>query len=533
MKVVALIQVLAVLCITGAFSTAAGPTGTALAADGSVTSVGQIEADWLRQEELRERPGLGTPAARYVNVKPEQDAAGGCDGVKDGKWGFHTENEKNPWWQVDLGKPTPLDRLAALQPLRRVRPSATRGSWSCSPTTARPGKQVYQHNGTVVLRPDRQEAAGGEARRGQGPLRPPATARQELLPPRRGRDLSGRRATRTSPWASRPRRAAPASGRRRSTRERRPRRHSRRPTATYRHRPKAIERGPEAGRRPAAARRRRSTPRCRRSGRPPSGCQAAPPRTPRPRPSASSTSRPAGPCARMALANPLLGLRHDPLRQARAGPLPAHVRPVLRLVVAARRRRLRPRRLQEPTAAAPLPDRRLARGQLPAARPVLRRQEGPVRLLQVLPAAWPTMPNKADKANLPEDAFYHVFEMNLDGSGRAAADPRPLRRLRRPLPAQRRHRVPLDAQGAVPPVQQGQHGRPTDAGRPARQLRALRRRQLPARARLHAARDGRRRREPAADLGLRELRVDARRWPTTAASSTPAGTTSTASTATS
>ena len=25
-------------------------------------------------------------------------------------------------------------------------------------------------------------------------------------------------------------------------------------------------------------------------------------------------------------------------------------------------------------------------------------------------------PNKLDKANVPEDAFYHLFEMNLDGS---------------------------------------------------------------------------------------------------------------------
>ena len=45
--------------------------------------------------------------------------------------------------------------------------------------------------------------------------------------------------------------------------------------------------------------------------------------------------------------------------------------------------------------------------------------------------------DKADKETLPEDSFYHVFEMNVDGSGRAAADARPLRRLRRPLPAQR------------------------------------------------------------------------------------------------
>ena len=57
----------------------------------------QIEADWDRQDGVRE-------AAREVasGVTVEQDAAGGCDGVKTGKWGFHTQNEAQPWWQVDL-----------------------------------------------------------------------------------------------------------------------------------------------------------------------------------------------------------------------------------------------------------------------------------------------------------------------------------------------------------------------------------------------------------------------------------------------
>ncbi|MBM3890533.1 MAG: hypothetical protein FJ388_15585, partial [Verrucomicrobia bacterium] len=60
----------------------------------------QIEADWLRQEELRERPVV---AGKGKDVKPEQDALGGVDGIRTGQWGFHTENELNPWWQVDLG----------------------------------------------------------------------------------------------------------------------------------------------------------------------------------------------------------------------------------------------------------------------------------------------------------------------------------------------------------------------------------------------------------------------------------------------
>ena len=40
------------------------------------------------------------------------DAAGGCDGVKNGRCGFHTASgETDPWWQVDLGRCMRLDRV--------------------------------------------------------------------------------------------------------------------------------------------------------------------------------------------------------------------------------------------------------------------------------------------------------------------------------------------------------------------------------------------------------------------------------------
>ena len=50
---------------------------------------------------------------------------------------------------------------------------------------------------------------------------------------------------------------------------------------------------------------------------------------------------------------------------------------------------------------APLPDGRHARGQFHAARPVLRRQEGAVRLLQILCRRWRTERDKANKATCP------------------------------------------------------------------------------------------------------------------------------------
>lgn len=48
----------------------------------------QIEADWLRQAEAWQEKTALTQA----------DAAGAVDGVKNGKYGFHTAHEPNPWW---------------------------------------------------------------------------------------------------------------------------------------------------------------------------------------------------------------------------------------------------------------------------------------------------------------------------------------------------------------------------------------------------------------------------------------------------
>ena len=68
-----------------------------------------VEADYLRQAEVLVSPRKtrGGPA----HVKTFQDAAGAVDGVKNGKYAFHTAQETNPWWQVDLGKPTEIARI--------------------------------------------------------------------------------------------------------------------------------------------------------------------------------------------------------------------------------------------------------------------------------------------------------------------------------------------------------------------------------------------------------------------------------------
>lgn len=60
-----------------------------------------VEDEWLSEAEITERARLTV----------ESDAAGGCDGVKDGRWGFHTGATANPWWQVDLGTVRPINRV--------------------------------------------------------------------------------------------------------------------------------------------------------------------------------------------------------------------------------------------------------------------------------------------------------------------------------------------------------------------------------------------------------------------------------------
>lgn len=67
----------------------------------------QVEADWLKQDEKRLQPMAG--GGGKINV--QDDAAGGVDGIKNGQWGFHTEYEQKPWWQVDLRQPVEIGRI--------------------------------------------------------------------------------------------------------------------------------------------------------------------------------------------------------------------------------------------------------------------------------------------------------------------------------------------------------------------------------------------------------------------------------------
>lgn len=64
-----------------------------------------LERDWTVREEVL------AATNRMSQLTPAADALGGCDGVKNGRWGFHTGLAQDPWWQVDLGQDRPLDRV--------------------------------------------------------------------------------------------------------------------------------------------------------------------------------------------------------------------------------------------------------------------------------------------------------------------------------------------------------------------------------------------------------------------------------------
>ncbi len=103
----------------------------------------QIEADWLRQDQLRNRAA----AAQGGGVTPQEDAAGAVDGVINGKWGFHTQNEDRPWWQVDLGRSVALDRIVLYNRCDLAERNAK--IIVLLSDDAKRFRQAYQHDGSV------------------------------------------------------------------------------------------------------------------------------------------------------------------------------------------------------------------------------------------------------------------------------------------------------------------------------------------------------------------------------------------------
>ncbi len=52
-----------------------------------------------------------TSEASFSGDPTARDAGGAVDGVKNGRYAFHTNHEPNPWWQVDLGRRCQLGKI--------------------------------------------------------------------------------------------------------------------------------------------------------------------------------------------------------------------------------------------------------------------------------------------------------------------------------------------------------------------------------------------------------------------------------------
>ncbi|MBI2925235.1 MAG: discoidin domain-containing protein, partial [Verrucomicrobia bacterium] len=103
----------------------------------------KIESDWLIDEAVR------ADDKRVTNLTTREDAAGGCDGVKDGSYGFHTGKAKEPWWQVDVGERVSIARVVIWN-----RGEATERAAKLSVRFSDDAKEwatVYTHDGTKFL----------------------------------------------------------------------------------------------------------------------------------------------------------------------------------------------------------------------------------------------------------------------------------------------------------------------------------------------------------------------------------------------
>ncbi len=118
-----------------------------------------IEADWIdrdvRFSEEKNGPKPGGPVpAKAPSVTTRDDAAGGCDGVKNGRYGFHTASgETDAWWQVDLGQAYRLDRVVIFNRTDGNTAPRTRNIrvLVASESPARQFTPVYQHNGQTYF----------------------------------------------------------------------------------------------------------------------------------------------------------------------------------------------------------------------------------------------------------------------------------------------------------------------------------------------------------------------------------------------
>jgi hypothetical protein len=103
-----------------------------------------VEADWLTQDRVR---GATFKAGNSVSTR--EDALGAVDGKKEGKWAFHTSLDEKPWWHVDLGSKAPLDRAVIYNRCDGGASGTTRLLMVLLSDDGKTWETVYKHDGTV------------------------------------------------------------------------------------------------------------------------------------------------------------------------------------------------------------------------------------------------------------------------------------------------------------------------------------------------------------------------------------------------
>ncbi len=114
--------------------------GFLLASPSISATSSSIETDWLSSAAIARFGGNNAPSVRTDN-----DALGGCDGIIDGRYGFHTNEQENPWWQVDLEKPNELSSVVIYN--RCDWPGRTNDIQLMLSDDGSKWREVYKHNG--------------------------------------------------------------------------------------------------------------------------------------------------------------------------------------------------------------------------------------------------------------------------------------------------------------------------------------------------------------------------------------------------
>ncbi len=124
-------------------------TATLALCMGFLIPVPQVSAQEGLEQDWMSRATLESILAHPQVLSTQSDAAGACDGIKDGSYGFHTDQGPNPWWQVDLGSSNSLERVLIFNRCDPANaPRAARLSLLLS-SDQENWTEAYQHDGTT------------------------------------------------------------------------------------------------------------------------------------------------------------------------------------------------------------------------------------------------------------------------------------------------------------------------------------------------------------------------------------------------